>query len=355
MLALPAPGERAPHGASEPQNDTSSRNNDGSSRSTPSTKPSSAASSQIVMSRSIPTGPLLRNAAQQAASVLQERREGVLVGGDDRAADSGFDWANSSYDRNSRGIRIWLYAIDLRVSLALLDKKWSYLLGAWSTQACACSASAPPQPHLSCANQTVPILIMPHVRHSSTALPGPAACMSPFALARCSARALAHTLTPTPGLLRNSPARSYVDVRVHCCALPHVNPSTPSTHVTSTAQVLILPLPAQTISLAVVPILLRPWPQTARSRAGGYSEEARSARARLLAVRLRSTILQLGPTFIKIGQLFSSRSDFLGKEFVEELSKLQDRVPSFSAEKTLETLEQQLGAPVTTCAPGSGL
>lgn len=85
--------------------------------------------------------------------------------------------------------------------------------------------------------------------------------------------------------------------------------------------------------------------------AGGYSEEARSARARLLAVRLRSTILQLGPTFIKIGQLFSSRSDFLGKEFVQELSKLQDRVPGFSTEKALATLEQQLGAPVTTCAP----
>lgn len=130
MLALPAPGEHAPNGASEPQNDTSPRNNgNGSGRSAPRTTPSGTAPSQIVMSRSIPTGPLLRNAAQQAASVLQERREGVLLGGDDRATDSGFDWANSSYDRNSRGLRIWLYAIDLRVSLALLDKKWSYLLG----------------------------------------------------------------------------------------------------------------------------------------------------------------------------------------------------------------------------------
>lgn len=92
------------------------------------------------MSRRVPTGPLLRNAAQQAANVLQERRQGVLVGGSDRAADSGFDWANSSYDRNSRGIRIWLYAIDLRVSLALLDQKWSYLLGAHSIKSAAQAA-----------------------------------------------------------------------------------------------------------------------------------------------------------------------------------------------------------------------
>lgn len=44
---------------------------------------------------------------------------------------------------------------------------------------------------------------------------------------------------------------------------------------------------------------------------------------------IRDSILALGPTFIKIGQLLSARSDLLGPEIIAELSKLQDRVPSF--------------------------
>lgn len=136
MLALSAPVERTANGASEPANGTSSRRNgNGASVNDRAQQPSSHQSSKVIMSQRVPTGPLLRNAAQQAANVLQERRKGVLLGGSDTPADSGFDWANSSYDRKSRGIRIWLYAIDLRVSLALLDQKWSYLLGVHSITA----------------------------------------------------------------------------------------------------------------------------------------------------------------------------------------------------------------------------
>ena len=61
-----------------------------------------------------------------------------------------------------------------------------------------------------------------------------------------------------------------------------------------------------------------------------------------MAVWIRESILQLGPTFIKIGQLFSTRSDLFPAEFVEELSKLQDRVPAFSAEKAVQTIEREL-------------
>lgn len=38
---------------------------------------------------------------------------------------------------------------------------------------------------------------------------------------------------------------------------------------------------------------------------------------------LRERVLQLGPTFIKLGQLSSTRSDLFPQEFVDELSKLQ--------------------------------
>ena len=79
---------------------------------------------------------------------------------------------------------------------------------------------------------------------------------------------------------------------------------------------------------------------------GGMTDEKKAARARTLAIWIRESILQLGPTFIKLGQLFSTRSDLFPAEFVEELSKLQDRVPAFSAEKAIETIERELGAPV---------
>jgi hypothetical protein len=46
-------------------------------------------------------------------------------------------------------------------------------------------------------------------------------------------------------------------------------------------------------------------------------------RRRKTAAWLREQVLQLGPTFIKLGQLSSTRSDLFPKEFVDELAKLQ--------------------------------
>ncbi|KAL3699463.1 hypothetical protein R1sor_017485 [Riccia sorocarpa] len=79
---------------------------------------------------------------------------------------------------------------------------------------------------------------------------------------------------------------------------------------------------------------------------GGFSEEKLKARRRATASWVRECILQLGPTFIKLGQLFSTRSDLFPAEFVEELAKLQDRVPAFSPEKAIARIEKELGAPV---------
>lgn len=76
---------------------------------------------------------------------------------------------------------------------------------------------------------------------------------------------------------------------------------------------------------------------------GGITEEKQAARRKAQAVWIRNTLLDLGPTFIKVGQLFSTRADIFPSEYVEELAKLQDKVPAFSYEQVETTIEQELG------------
>ncbi|HLP89509.1 MAG TPA: AarF/ABC1/UbiB kinase family protein [Nostocaceae cyanobacterium] len=76
---------------------------------------------------------------------------------------------------------------------------------------------------------------------------------------------------------------------------------------------------------------------------GGITEAKQAARRKAQAIWIRNTFLDLGPTFIKVGQLFSTRADIFPSEYVEELSKLQDRVPAFGYEQVEKTIEQELG------------
>ena len=79
---------------------------------------------------------------------------------------------------------------------------------------------------------------------------------------------------------------------------------------------------------------------------GGYTEEKRTARLERLAQWLRLGLLRLGPTFIKVGQQFSTRVDVLSPQFIRELEKLQDRVPPFPTEIAREILTEELGQPI---------
>jgi ubiquinone biosynthesis protein len=63
--------------------------------------------------------------------------------------------------------------------------------------------------------------------------------------------------------------------------------------------------------------------------------------------RLRLALEELGPTFIKGGQILSARSDLLPPEYIEELSYLQDRVAPVSWDKAAAVIEFELGKPVT--------
>ncbi|MCK4690389.1 MAG: AarF/ABC1/UbiB kinase family protein, partial [Desulfuromonadales bacterium] len=55
---------------------------------------------------------------------------------------------------------------------------------------------------------------------------------------------------------------------------------------------------------------------------------------------------ELGPTFIKLGQLLSTRPDIVPIEYLDELKKLQDRVPAVPAEQIMAQVHLELGHPV---------
>jgi len=61
------------------------------------------------------------------------------------------------------------------------------------------------------------------------------------------------------------------------------------------------------------------------------------------AERVRLAIEELGPSFIKIGQILSTRPDLIPLEYIQELAKLQDKVPPFSYEEVRETIKTETG------------
>lgn len=65
--------------------------------------------------------------------------------------------------------------------------------------------------------------------------------------------------------------------------------------------------------------------------------------------RLRLALQELGPTFIKLGQLLSTRPDLLGPDYIEELEKLQDQVAPETFESIRAEVESQLGKPLEQC------
>ncbi|MCD6153071.1 MAG: phosphotransferase [Syntrophobacterales bacterium] len=62
--------------------------------------------------------------------------------------------------------------------------------------------------------------------------------------------------------------------------------------------------------------------------------------------RVRMALEELGPTFVKLGQILSSRPDLVPVEFIQELSKLQDKVPSFPFAQVKEIVEAELQIPL---------
>jgi predicted unusual protein kinase regulating ubiquinone biosynthesis (AarF/ABC1/UbiB family) len=65
------------------------------------------------------------------------------------------------------------------------------------------------------------------------------------------------------------------------------------------------------------------------------------------AVRLTRRLAKLGPTFVKLAQLLSSRADILPEPYLSEISKLQDQVPPDPTDAIRAVIERELGAPIS--------
>ncbi len=71
------------------------------------------------------------------------------------------------------------------------------------------------------------------------------------------------------------------------------------------------------------------------------SEEGREALT--TPMRVRMAMEELGPTFVKLGQILSTRPDLIPNEYVQEFQRLQDQVPGFSFETVQGILTDELG------------
>jgi len=61
------------------------------------------------------------------------------------------------------------------------------------------------------------------------------------------------------------------------------------------------------------------------------------------AERIRMALEELGPTFVKLGQILATRPDLVSAEFVREFEKLQDHVPPFGYEEAKQIIEKEVG------------
>ena len=64
------------------------------------------------------------------------------------------------------------------------------------------------------------------------------------------------------------------------------------------------------------------------------------------AARLTNTVANLGPTFVKLAQVFSARADILPEPYLSEVSRLQDQIPPDDPKDIVAVLEAELGRPL---------
>jgi len=65
-----------------------------------------------------------------------------------------------------------------------------------------------------------------------------------------------------------------------------------------------------------------------------------------LPIRIRLALEELGPTFVKLGQILSTRPDLIPQDYIIELQKLQDEVPPFAYDRVEQIIKRELGADI---------
>jgi ubiquinone biosynthesis protein len=94
---------------------------------------------------------------------------------------------------------------------------------------------------------------------------------------------------------------------------------------------------------ALFPLALLPVPKPVLRIAQALGDKRAPGRP---GERLARALQELGPTFIKLGQSLAVRGDLLGEAIARDLSELQDRLPSFPAEKARALIESELERPL---------
>lgn len=106
-------------------------------------------------------------------------------------------------------------------------------------------------------------------------------------------------------------------------------------------------------------LLLRPWILVSRALVVFFTlgrlaieivAQGNSANPKVqqrLARRILTSLTSLGPCFIKVGQALSTRPDLVRRDWLEELSRLQDDLPPFPCALARQTIATELGLPIT--------
>ena len=79
---------------------------------------------------------------------------------------------------------------------------------------------------------------------------------------------------------------------------------------------------------------------------GQWTFESKEVKNQPAAERIRAILEELGPTFIKLGQMLSTRPDIIPPSVIVELEKLQDHVPAFSPDEAKKIIETNLEASI---------